>query len=74
MTKTASLELKKKNVICVALHPGTVDTSLSVPWQKNVPTLFTPDQCANYLLDVLEGLDFEDAGKFLAWDGKPIPW
>jgi NAD(P)-dependent dehydrogenase (short-subunit alcohol dehydrogenase family) len=43
MTKTASLELKKKNVICVALHPGTVDTSLSVPWQKNVPTLFTPD-------------------------------
>ena len=32
MTKTASLELKRKNIVCVALHPGTVDTDLSIPW------------------------------------------
>ena len=74
MTRTASLELKRKKVVVVALHPGTVDTDLSIPWQKGVKTLFTTDQCANYLLDVLEGLEIKDAGTFWDWEGKSIPW
>ena len=32
MTKCASIEYKRRKVVCVAMHPGTVDTSLSVPW------------------------------------------
>lgn len=55
-----------------ALHPGTVDTPLSEPFQKNVKTLFTPEQCANYLWKVIEQADNYDSGSIIAWDGKVI--
>lgn len=35
-TVNMALELKRKDVYAVALHPGTTDTDLSVPFQKNV--------------------------------------
>ncbi|MCI3132657.1 SDR family NAD(P)-dependent oxidoreductase [Phenylobacterium aquaticum] len=62
--------------ICVALHPGTVDTGLSDPFQKGVPTerLFTPDQSAACLLEVIAGLGPQDSGGFFAWDGSAIPF
>ena len=36
LTKTMSLEFERKRqpVACVLLHPGTVDTDLSKPFQK----------------------------------------
>lgn len=66
----------RKGSICVALHPGTVDTELSQPFQRNVPEgkLFTPAQSANYLLTVVGGLSADDNGSFFAWDGQTIPW
>lgn len=61
--------------ICVALHPGTVDTDLSKPFQSNVPgeKLFSPEQSAGYLLDVINRLTPEDSGKCLDWAGKDVP-
>ena len=62
--------------ICVALHPGTVDTSLSAPFQAGVQPekLFTPARSAASLLAVMDRLRPEDTGGFFAWDGAPIPW
>ncbi|MBP7648531.1 MAG: SDR family NAD(P)-dependent oxidoreductase [Phenylobacterium sp.] len=62
--------------LCVALHPGTVDTDLSAPFQSGVAreALFSPDQSAENLLAVLEGLRAEHNGGFFAWDGTPVPW
>ncbi len=62
--------------ICVALHPGTVDTALSAPFQTGVPDdrLFTPEQSAQALLAVIDALDVDANGGFFAWDGRPIPW
>ena len=62
--------------ICVALHPGTVDTALSAPFQSGVPDggLFTPAQSALALVRVMDGLGPEANGGFFAWDGSPIPW
>jgi NAD(P)-dependent dehydrogenase (short-subunit alcohol dehydrogenase family) len=62
--------------ICVALHPGTVATGLSDPFQKGVPAerLFTPDQSAERLLEVIAGLTPGDTGGFFAWDGAAIPF
>ncbi|MEE2526219.1 SDR family NAD(P)-dependent oxidoreductase [Hyphobacterium sp. HN65] len=67
---------KRKQTICVALHPGTVDTGLSQPFQRNVPDgkLFTPDHSAGKLLDVLSGLTPSDSGFSYAWDGQRIDW
>lgn len=58
--------------VCVALHPGTVDTRLSAPFQRGVPDLFTPAASAGHLLTVLDGLVPEDTGGLFAWDGKAI--
>jgi NAD(P)-dependent dehydrogenase (short-subunit alcohol dehydrogenase family) len=76
--KTLSIELERRarGIICVALHPGTVDTGLSKPYQGSVAPekLFEPGRAAAQLLDVISGLEQRDNGAFLAWDGSEIPW
>jgi NAD(P)-dependent dehydrogenase (short-subunit alcohol dehydrogenase family) len=62
--------------IAVALHPGTVDTRLSEPFQRNVDEskLFTPDYSAECLLSVIDHLTPADSGKLFGWDGTEIPF
>ncbi|MEO0998891.1 MAG: C-factor, partial [Pseudomonadota bacterium] len=62
--------------IAVTLHPGTVDTALSRPFQGNVPDqqLFTPERAAAALLHVIDGLGADDSGSAFAWDGQRIPF
>jgi NAD(P)-dependent dehydrogenase (short-subunit alcohol dehydrogenase family) len=45
MTKTASIDLKRKSVAVIGLHPGTVKTEMSSPFSGNVKPdkLFTAD-------------------------------
>ncbi len=78
VTRNLSIELRRRarGIICVALHPGTVDTALSEPFQTRVPPdrLFTPDDAAEKLLAVIESLDADSNGRFFAWDGSEIPW
>ena len=76
--RTSSIEYKRTcpNAILVALHPGTTDTRLSLPFQRNVPPekLFSVDRTVSQLLNVIEGLKATDSGTFVNWDGNPIPW
>ncbi|RMB08188.1 SDR family NAD(P)-dependent oxidoreductase [Eilatimonas milleporae] len=73
-TLSVELAMKNKQAICVGLHPGTVDTGLSDPFQSRVPEgkLFTPDFAAEKLLAVLTGLTSRDSGRLFAWDGAEI--
>lgn len=77
LIKTAAIETARRNkrAAIVGLHPGTVASALSKPFLKNVPDLkrFTPSQSATYLAAVLEGLNSNNTGKVLAWDGSEIP-
>jgi NAD(P)-dependent dehydrogenase (short-subunit alcohol dehydrogenase family) len=74
--KTASIEAarKQKNAIIVGLHPGTVASPLSQPFQKNVAPekLFTPEYAAKKLINVIQNLEIKDSGNIFAWDGKTI--
>ncbi len=74
--KNASIEISRinKNAIIVGLHPGTVDSNLSKPFQRNIAkeSLFTPEYATEKLLEVLENLNVEHTGKCFAWDGKEI--
>ena len=74
--KTYSIELSRNNksAIAVGLHPGTVDTSLSKPFQSRVPKeqLLTPECAAQYIVSVLENLKKTDSGAIFAWDGTKI--
>ncbi|XP_043688082.1 C-factor-like isoform X1 [Telopea speciosissima] len=78
LTKTVAVEFarKKDPVICILLHPGTVDTDLSRPFQRNVPEskLFTKEFSVQKLLSIIDGVKSNDNGKFFAWDGQEIPW
>ena len=78
MTKTLAIELKRraKNVICISLHPGTVDTQLSKPFQGNVPEgkLFSPERAAAQLVEIIESLSPSESGKFFDWKRSDIPW
>jgi NAD(P)-dependent dehydrogenase (short-subunit alcohol dehydrogenase family) len=75
--KTAAIELARMNpgAVCIGLHPGTVDTGLSRPFQRHVPPeqLFTPEEAAAKLLVVIANAGPEDSGCCLAWDGSRIP-
>ena len=74
--KNAAIEINRqnKNAIIVGLHPGTVDSNLSKPFQGNVPDgkLFTPDYSVKRLLDVLGNLTPESSGRCFSWDGKEV--
>ena len=76
LLRTAAIEHQRRwpESIIVGLHPGTVDTPLSSPFQGRVPEgkLFTPAFSVERLLDVLNGLNAADSGGFFAWDGQPI--
>ena len=76
--KTLSIEWKRTlpNVIVAAVHPGTTDTNLSKPFQRNVPEeqLFTPEYTASRILSVLGSLGTEDSGNFWSFDGTRLPW
>ncbi|MEM7411413.1 MAG: SDR family NAD(P)-dependent oxidoreductase [Myxococcota bacterium] len=76
--RTLSIECRRRapNVLCLALHPGTVETELSEPYRGGVPAerLFSPSRAAEQLLDVIDASTPDDHGAFLAWDGTPIPW
>lgn len=60
--------------IVVAVHPGTVDTELSRPFQRNVQkgSLLAPEQSAAHILSVLDRLSPSDSGGLFAWSGERI--
>ena len=74
IVQTLSLELRRTHpaALCVALHPGTVETALSDPFSRNAVRV-TPQAAAANLLGVLSTLTPEDSGGCFAWDGQRIP-
>ena len=74
LVRTLAIEDKRRNErgIVVALHPGTVDTKLSKPFQQSGRDLFAPGRAAVQLLDVIDRLKPQDSGKLFAWDGTEI--
>ena len=74
--KNAAIEIgrRNKNAVIVGLHPGTVDSKLSKPFQGNIPhnKLFTPEYSAKKLLEVISTLKPWQSGKCWAWDGTEV--
>lgn len=76
--KTTAIEYSRRcpKTIVVALHPGTTDTRLSQPFQKNVPPgkLFPVEKTVSLLSQVISDLQPKDSGEFFSWDGTKLPW
>jgi NAD(P)-dependent dehydrogenase (short-subunit alcohol dehydrogenase family) len=78
LLKSAAIEYARRapNVKLLAFHPGTVNTPLSAPFQRNVAEshLFTPAQAAHNLLARMASLPPDGTASFLDHAGKPIEW
>tara|TARA_B100000963_G_scaffold230803_1_gene201371 strand:+ start:451 stop:1143 length:693 start_codon:yes stop_codon:yes gene_type:complete len=76
MIKTASIEMKVKNkkAIFVSLHPGTVKSNLSKPFQKVNLKIQDPEESAKHLIKIITSIDPSQTGKFFNWDGSEIAW
>lgn len=78
LVRNWAIELRQRNpkALCVALHPGTVDTALSRPFQSAVDParLQSPAESARRMLTTLDALGPADTGKLWAYDGALIPF
>ena len=78
LMRTVAIEYSRKSpkTLVVMLHPGTTDTGLSQPFQRNVPSekLFSVDRTTTQLLDVIAGLQPDASGQFFSWDSSLLPW
>lgn len=74
--RTASIELARRRpeALCVALHPGTVDTRLSSPFAKSGLAVAEADSAAAAILACLDGLAASDSGGFFDRTGERLPW
>lgn len=74
--RTAAIEWSRthRQSICVALHPGTVESGLSGPFAKSGLTVHQPDESAAAILALIDRLTPEDTGSFLDRSGERLPW
>ena len=76
IVRTAAIELRRNNpaAICVALHPGTVDTSFTQPFAKTGLDVQTPEAAAGKILKVIDTLEASRTGAFVDQHGESIKW
>lgn len=75
--KCLGLEFKQSKIPCavMALHPGTVDTSLSQSFLKTVQhKIWSADEAANNLINVMDSFGKAGTAVFLDYNGEKISW
>ncbi|XP_054026227.1 C-factor [Dryobates pubescens] len=72
LTKCQSLGYREHGILCVALHPGWVQTDMGSAAGHQPPV--TVDASVQGMLKVLSSLSEKDTGTFLDWEGKVLPW
>lgn len=75
IVRTTAIEVARKRPesVVVAVHPGTVNTTLSRPFASNHKST-EPHEAASMILTTVDGLGASDTGGFFAYDGRPIEW
>ncbi len=74
LLRTLSIELARTHphLALLMLHPGTVDTPLSVPFQRGVANLLTPAESAAAMLAVLDAATPDQSGQQRDWRGELV--
>ena len=68
-TKLLAIQLRKKSITVLALHPGHAQTDLG-----GYSAPLTPEESIRGMIEVIDGLTIEDSGRFLDWQGRELPW
>lgn len=76
IVRTSAIELARRQpeAICIALHPGTVQSSLSEPFARAGLDIRSAREAARDLLAVIDALGPDANGAFRDQYGKPIEW
>ncbi|XP_003225407.2 C-signal isoform X1 [Anolis carolinensis] len=69
LTKCQSLAYAEDKILCVAMHPGWVQTDMGGAMAK-----LKVDQSVQDILNTISKLSEKDTGTFVNWEGKPVPW
>ncbi|WP_108817509.1 SDR family NAD(P)-dependent oxidoreductase [Pseudovibrio sp. Alg231-02] len=76
LIRCAAIEMQRthQSSVIIGVHPGTVDSSLSKPFQRGIQEsqLMQPKQSAAMLLELISKVDQSQTGKCLAYDGTEI--
>ncbi|KZL17816.1 C-factor [Pseudovibrio axinellae] len=76
LIRCAAIEMQRthEKSVVIGLHPGTVDSALSKPFQRNIPEqqLLTPSKSAVMMLDIIESCNQSQSGKCFAYDRTEI--
>lgn len=67
--RSLAIDNRAKGVIAAVLHPGWVQTRMG---GSNAP--LTVEQSVSAMRQTIAGLEPNDSGSFLNYDGTPIPW
>jgi NAD(P)-dependent dehydrogenase (short-subunit alcohol dehydrogenase family) len=78
LLRTLSIEWKRhpRPIVCLAIHPGTVDTGLSRPFRRRDDTgrVFPAERAARQILAIVAAATPADNGRFVDWRGATIGW
>ena len=69
VVKSLSIDLRTDDIISVLLHPGWVRTDMG-----GQNGLISAEQSVSGMLNVIREITIADSGKFIAYDGKIVPW
>ena len=67
--KRLAAELGPRGIVVMAFHPGWVKTAMG-----GSGATLKPATSVKAMLDLIERAKPDDGGKFLAYDGAPLPW
>ena len=67
--KRLAAELSPRGIVVMAFHPGWVKTDMG-----GAGATLPPAASVKALLNLIEHAKPDDGGKFLAYDGAPLPW
>ncbi|XP_009867990.1 PREDICTED: uncharacterized oxidoreductase C663.06c-like, partial [Apaloderma vittatum] len=72
LSKCQSLAYREHGVLCIALHPGWVQTDMGGGGSIKPP--LTVDASVQGMMKVLSSISEKETGTFLNWEGKVVPW
>ena len=76
IVRTAAIELRRTRpqTVCIALHPGAVDTDLSQRFAKTGLEVQSPELAAQRILHFINQISTQDSGGFFDQMGRMINW
>jgi NAD(P)-dependent dehydrogenase (short-subunit alcohol dehydrogenase family) len=69
LTRALAFDVRALGITAMMMHPGWVKTDMG-----GASASLTMEESVRGMIRVIDGLSSQDAGRFLQWDGRELPW